>query len=437
MQNYRFETILMKEDFLHYVWKFAKFNTKELNTCAGEHLQIIRLGTHNQHESGPDFFNAQIEINHQRWAGNVEIHLKSSDWYAHGHEKDDAYQNVILHVVWEHDVDIYRTDQTVIPTLVLKNYVVDSAEKNYYQLMQNQLKWINCESDFNSFEELKLKSWLERVFVERLEEKSKLIQQMLHQSKNNWDEVLFLMLAKNFGLKINGEAFLSVAKSIPFQVFQKCAQSQLQLEALLFGQAHLLEKKDVENAYFLQLKNEYSYLAQKFQLKNKAVLPVQFYGARPTNFPSIRLAQLASLYHQNQHLFSGLMKVKNKMEISEVFTIQLHDFWQTHYTFEKESKPRKNQLSANFIDLLIINTVVPIQFSFAKFTNEFELEISSISLLSNLPSEKNKVIEKYNTLRENTATNAMESQALLQLKKKYCDRHKCLQCNLGIELLGR
>ncbi|GGE36612.1 DUF2851 family protein [Psychroflexus planctonicus] len=427
----------MKEDFLHYVWKFAKFNTKELKTTAGEHLQIIRLGTHNQHESGPDFFNSQIEIDNQRWAGNVEIHLKSSDWYAHGHEKDDAYQNVILHVVWEHDVDIYRTDQSVIPTLILKDVVEASAEKNYHQLMQNQLKWINCEADFNSFEELKLKSWLERVFVERLEEKSKLIQQMLHQSKNNWDEVLFLMLAKNFGLKINGEAFLSLAKSIPFQVLQKCAQSQLQLEALLFGQAHLLEKKDVENAYFLQLKNEYAYLVQKFQLKNKAVLPVQFYGARPTNFPSIRLAQLASLYHQNQHLFSALMNVKNSKEISKVLAIQLHDFWQTHYTFEKESKHRKKQLSANFIHLLIINTVAPIQFSFAKFTNNFELENSSIALLSNLPSEKNKVIEKYNALREQTATNALESQALLHLKKKYCDRHNCLQCNLGIELLGR
>ena len=427
----------MKEDFLHYVWKFAKFNTKELKTTAGEHLQIIRLGTHNQHESGPDFFNAQIEIDNQRWAGNVEIHLKSSDWYAHGHEKDDAYQNVILHVVWEHDVDIYRTDQTVIPTLILKDVVEASAEKNYHQLMQNQLKWINCEADFHSFEELKLKSWLERVFVERLEEKSKLIQQMLHQSKNNWDEVLFLMLAKNFGLKINGDSFLSIAKSIPFQVLQKCAQSQLQLEALLFGQAHLLEKKDVENPYFLQLKKEYTYLAQKFQLKNKAVLPVQFYGARPTNFPSIRLAQLASLYHQNQHLFSELMKAKSKKEIANVFHLQLANFWQTHYTFEKESKPRKKQLSASFINLLIINTVVPIQFSFAKFTEDSALKNSSISLLNNLPGEKNKVIEKFNALRKDTATNARESQAVLQLKKNYCDKHKCLQCNLGIELLGR
>jgi hypothetical protein len=303
--------------------------------------------------------------------------------------------------------------------------------------MQNQLKWINCEADFNSFSELKLKSWLERVFVERLEEKSSIIQQMLVKSKNNWDEVLFLMLAKNFGLKINGEAFLTLARSIPFQVLQKCAQSELQLEALLFGQAHLLEKKDIQNGYFLQLQKEYVYLKQKFQLKNKAVLPVQFYGARPTNFPSIRLAQLASLYHLNKHLFSNLMQAKSRTEIAKVFSIQLGTFWQTHYTFEKESKPRKKQLSASFIDLLIINTVVPVQFSFAKFTNNIELESLSVSMLSKLPNEKNTRVEKYNSLRKNTATNAMESQALLQLKKQYCDQHKCLKCNLGIELLGR
>jgi hypothetical protein len=427
----------MKEDFLHYIWKFAKFNSQQLLTSANENLTIIRLGTHNQDESGPDFFNAQIEIDSQIWAGNVEIHIKSSDWYAHGHEKDDAYQNVILHVVWEHDMDIYRTDQTVIPTLILKDYAEISAEKNYHQLMQNQLKWINCEADFNSFSELKLKSWLERVFVERLEEKSSIIQQMLVKSKNNWDEVLFLMLAKNFGLKINGEAFLTLARSIPFQVLQKCAQSELQLEALLFGQAHLLEKKDIQNGYFLQLQKEYVYLKQKFQLKNKAVLPVQFYGARPTNFPSIRLAQLASLYHLNKHLFSNLMQAKSRTEIAKVFSIQLGTFWQTHYTFEKESKPRKKQLSASFIDLLIINTVVPVQFSFAKFTNNIELESLSVSMLSKLPNEKNTRVEKYNSLRKNTATNAMESQALLQLKKQYCDQHKCLKCNLGIELLGR
>jgi hypothetical protein len=427
----------MKEDFLHYIWKFAKFNSQQLLTSANENLTIIRLGTHNQDESGPDFFNSQIEIEGQRWAGNVEIHLKSSDWYAHGHEKDDAYQNVILHVVWEHDMDIYRTDQSVIPTLILKDYALSSAEKNYHQLMQNQLKWINCEADFNSFSELKLKSWLERVFVERLEEKSSIIQQMLVKSKNNWDEVLFLMLAKNFGLKINGEAFLTLARSIPFQVLQKCAQSELQLEALLFGQAHLLEKKDIQNGYFLQLQKEYVYLKQKFQLKNKAVLPVQFYGARPTNFPSIRLAQLASLYHLNKHLFSNLMQAKSRTEIAKVFSIQLGTFWQTHYTFEKESKPRKKQLSASFIDLLIINTVVPVQFSFAKFTNNIELESLSVSMLSKLPNEKNTRVEKYNSLRKNTATNAMESQALLQLKKHYCDQHKCLKCNLGIELLGR
>lgn len=427
----------MKEDFLHYVWKFSKFSTKDLTTSEGETLHIVNLGEHNQHQSGPDFFNSKIEIGSQLWAGNVEIHLKSSDWYAHGHEKDIAYQNVILHVVWEHDMEVFRSNQTPIPTLVLKEFTLANAEKNYCQLMQNQLKWINCENDFSSFSSFKLKNWLERMYVERLEEKSTLIQQLLHKTNNNWDEVLFRLLMKNFGLKINGDAFLSIAESFPFQVFQKCGQSELQLEALLFGQAHLLEQENIQEPYYQQLKNEYTYLAQKFQLKNKAVLPVQFYGARPTNFPTIRLSQLCSLYFHNTHLFSKLIEVKNTKEVASLFAIKLNDFWQNHYTFEKKGKPRSKKLSTNFIHLVIINTLVPIQFSFAKFTNNYELKSSCLDIVAQLPKENNTIIKTFNTLKKDSIENALESQAALHLKKKYCDRHLCLQCNLGIELLQR
>ena len=427
----------MKEDFLHYVWKFTKFNSLSLQTEEGEVINIIKLGTHNQNESGPDFFNAQLQIGNQQWAGNVEIHLKSSDWYAHGHQNDVAYQNVILHVVWEHDMDVFRRDESKIPTLVLKNRVQESATKNYQQLLENSLKWINCETDFASFDDFKLKNWLERVYVERLEEKSILIQKLLQNSKNNWNEVLFCMLAKNFGLKLNGDSFMSVANSIPYHVFQKCYQNQFQLEALLFGQAHLLEKQDVENSYFQNLLKEYAYLQQKFQLQNKSVLPVRFYGARPTNFPTIRLAQLASLFHTQQYLFSEIIKATTREDIARLFKIEVSDFWLNHYTFDKKSKPRKKQLTQNFIDLLIINTVVPLQFSFAKFTQNLEVEHASLKLISSLPPEKNNIINKFLSARNDAANNALESQALLYLKKNYCDLNKCLQCNLGIELLGR
>lgn len=427
----------MKEDFLHYAWKFSKFNTKGLVTTHGESIHIFNLGIHNQDRSGPDFFHAQIEINAQHWAGNVEIHLKSSDWYAHGHEKDKAYENVILHVVWEHDMDVFRKDKSTIPTLVLKNYISSTAEKNYRQLMHNQLKWIKCENDFNSFSELKLKSWFERLYVERLEAKSLQIQQMLLKTNNNWDEVLFHLLLKNFGLKINGEAFFSLAQSIPFRVFQKCMQSSFQLEALLLGQAHLLENNMIQIAYYQKLKSEYTYLKQKFNLQKKSVLPVQFYGARPTNFPTIRLAQFANLYAENQHLFSNILECKKIEDIKKVFDIKLSSFWITHYTFEKESKPRGKKLSSNFIDLLIINTLTPMQFSFAKFTNNLELENISLGFLAHLPKENNRIVDTFNALKKGSIENAIESQAALHLKKNYCDKHRCLNCNLGIELLGR
>lgn len=427
----------MKEDFLQYVWKFAKFKTPLLFTTQGETLQIISLGQHNQTQSGPDFFNAQIELQGQRWAGNVEVHLKSSDWYAHGHEKDFAYHNVILHVVWQHDMEVYRSDETPIPTLVLSAYVQPEAFANYQRLMQHALKWIPCEGDFKHFSEIKLKSWLERVFIERLEEKALQLGDLLKQSNNHWEEVFFKLLLKNFGLKINGEAFLSIAQSIPYAVFQKCSTSHLQLEALLLGQAHLLERLSTVHPYVLQLQKEYAFLKQKFQLHNKAVLPVQFYGARPTNFPTIRLAQFAALYHQKKQLFNQLLEATSVKEVLAVFDMQLPDFWQRHYTFEKESKPSAKKLSKSFIHLLIINTLVPVQFTFAKFTNHAKLEETCLHLLSEIPPEVNYIVKAYHALRPQTATNAVESQALLQLHKNYCAKHQCLQCNLGIELLGR
>lgn len=423
----------MQEDFLHYVWKFQKFSKTNLISQSNESVEIVLQGSHNL-DSGPDFFNAQIRIGSQLWVGNVEIHLKSSDWYAHRHELDPAYDNVILHVVWEHDVDVFRKDNSVIPTLELKNRIENSTLSSYNKLFSGKKNWIPCEDSFGEVEDFVLQNWLERLYFERLENKSSLIFELLEESKNDWEAVLFRMLAKNFGLKNNGQAFLSMARSFDFSVLRKVQKNQLQTEALLFGQAGLLET-DVDDDYFHKLKNEYAFLKNKFQLENRDVPPVQFFRLRPVNFPTIRLAQLSALYFEKHQLFASILLVKNKDEVYLLFDSCASAFWDTHFHFNSLSPRRKKRLSRSFIDLLIINTILPVVFCHFKQLGK-EIPDVFMELIQDVASEENSIVSKFNELKP-VAKNAMHSQALIELKTKYCDKKRCLQCAVGNNLLNK
>ncbi|MEO1033732.1 MAG: DUF2851 family protein [Bacteroidota bacterium] len=420
----------MQEDFLHYVWKHKAFSTTSLKTTKGEAIAIIRLGQHN-YNSGPDFFNAQIRIANQLWAGNVEIHIQSSDWYLHNHEKDKAYDNVILHVVWEHDTEIFRADNSELPTLELKHYMDSILFSNYQKLMQSK-SWINCEVDFHGVDDFLVTNWLERLFVERLERKSDDISKLLQQSHNDWEAVLFKMLLKNFGLNVNGEAFLSLAKSVDYAVVRKLQHSILDMEALLFGQAGFLEDT-IEGAYYSELKGCYQFLSRKFRLDNQGVLPVQFFRLRPPNFPTIRLSQFANLYSIEHQLFSKLMTLNTSEQFYELLSKGVSDFWMTHYTFTSHSKSSKKRLTKSFIDLLIINTIVPLKFSYAKSKGQ-NSEEQLIELVREIKLENNSTVKKFLELRP-IEKNALTSQALLQLKQQYCDKNKCLQCAIGNRLI--
>ena len=423
----------MQEDFLHYLWKFQKFSKSALQTEAGEKVEIMQQGMHNLN-SGPDFFNAQIRIGSQLWVGNVEIHILSGDWYVHHHETDTTYDNVILHVVWEHNSDIYRKDNTIIPTLVLKNRVDLPSLVNYKKLFSTAKKWINCEEDFTGVEDFILQNWLERLYVERLESKSEYIEKLLLHSKNDWEAVLFQLLAKNFGLKVNSDSFLSMATSFGFSIVRKVCQQQEDLEALFFGQAGLLEDVS-EEKYFQNLKNRYAYLKTKFKLNNNTVTPVQFFRLRPVNFPTIRLAQLAGLYAQELQLFSKLMKARNIDEIEKLFQVTTNSFWDTHYHFKSVSPKRNKKISKTFVALLVINTIAPLQFLFYKKNGSPKTE-DLIALMESLPKEENQIVDKFNALKT-VASNAMQSQALIELKNKYCNLNKCLQCAVGNSLLQK
>lgn len=417
----------MQEDFLHYIWQHKKFDVLRLKTTQNESLDIVKVGQYNVN-SGPDFFNAQINIGGQLWAGNVEIHIKSSDWYVHNHEQDAAYDNVILHVVWEHDSEVFRKDNSQIPTLELCHYIDKHLVENYKSLFSNTNKWINCENHFAEVDAFILDNWLERLYFERLERKSDSILELLVQSKNDWEAVLFKLLAKNFGLKVNGDVFFSLANSFDFSIIRKIQSKPDLIEALFFGQVGLLEN-DHQETYYLQLRKDYRFLKQKFQLDNQYVLPLQFFRLRPPNFPTIRLSQLAMLYNKHLNLFSKLMTAQSLEEFYKVFDISASSFWETHYTFGKQSKATNKSLTKSFIDLVLINTVLPLKFCYTKHLGQRNDE-QIISIATAINSEDNSIIKAFNSLK-NVSNTSLQSQALIQLKTEYCDKNKCLQCAVG------
>ena len=421
----------MKEDFLHYIWKHKLLNLNQLETTQKEKVQLINSGEHN-HNAGPDFFNSQIIIEDLHWAGNVEIHVKSSDWYVHGHEKDINYDSIILHVVWEHDIEIYTKDNLVVPTLELKKHLDKNILNNYQKLFSKSQKWINCQNVISSVDPFIIDNWLERLYVERLEQKSELTQKMLDTSQNDWEAVLIKLLFKNFGLKVNGDAFLNLINSIDFSIIRKEQQSLVNIEALLFGQAGLLSD-DIQDAYYKTLQMEYNYLLKKHNLQVNMKSQFQFFRLRPNNFPTVRIAQLAALLNQHQNLFSKIIITTKLKDYYKLFDISISEFWKIHYSFTSTSRKTYKKLSKKFIDLLLINTIVPLKFIYLKYINELNEEelISTIKLIK---PEKNAVIDGFKELNV-PCNNALNSQALLQLKNEYCEKNKCIQCAIGNQLL--
>ncbi|WP_432410184.1 DUF2851 family protein [Rasiella sp. SM2506] len=423
----------MREDFLHYVWKYQKFSTSNLHTVTGDEVVVIHPGQHN-FNSGPDFFNAQLKIKDQLWAGNVELHIKSSDWYAHGHEINDAYNSIILHVVWQHDTDVFNKNQEPFDTLQLKKYIDKAALHSYKTLFSTEQKWINCEKQFHTVDAFIIENWLERLYLERLQQKSEQILQQLAQNNNHWEALLFQMLAKNFGLKVNGESFFSIANSLDFSVLQKCRTNIFDLEALLFGQAGLLEKEPTDE-YFKILQQKYIYLAHKFQLNTTSVIAPKFFRLRPPNFPTIRLSQLAVLYVDKAHLFSAILHAKTKEEYYEILNCNASSYWNTHFNFGVSATKRGKGLTKKFMDLLLINTVIPIKFCYAQNQGK-DISEELMELAASISKEENTIVNRFNSLLP-IAKHAMDSQALLQLKNSYCDPKKCLDCAVGNSLLNR
>ena len=419
----------MRESILHYVWQHKLFTAQQLVTTEGEPVDVIDVGKHNT-DAGPDFFNAKIRIGETLWAGNVEIHARSTDWHRHSHHSDKAYNSVILHVVSEVDGEIFRADGAKIPQLVLV-YPKHIAE-NYDRLITEQ-KWIACEDKIAAVPGIVIESWKNALLTERLEQKMQAITTLLTESNQHWEEAFYITLARNFGFGTNSQAFESLAKSVPLSVLGKHKDQLLQLEAVLFGQAGLLTDEATDE-YAARLKQEYSFMRAKFGLQPINASQWKLLRLRPDNFPHVRIAQFASLIHSSSKLFSKIVDQPEMEYLRSIFVCEPSDYWKRHYLFSHESPVRDKKLGTQSINVLLINTVVPFLFCYAQQKNNHTLKDKALQLLEQLPSERNAIITAWQKLGINSAS-AYDSQALLQLKKQYCDDKKCLRCRIGHKVL--
>jgi len=420
-----------QEDLLHYVWKLQYFDFRDLQSTSGEALLIKHPGFHN-FDSGPDFSAGKIKLGDTVWHGNIEIHIKASDWLLHRHQHDEAYDNVILHVVYENDTEIYRRDGSMIPCLVLKGLVDEAIFERYHYLSANR-QWVPCENLVTEVAEIQKKIWLERLFIGRLESKSRKIQDFLKQCNYNWEYTLFVMMGRYFGARVNTQAFESMCRSIDLYTIYKNRNDLSQVEALLYGQAGLLSA-NFQDEYPKLLKRNYKHLQRKYKLTPIEPATWKFFRLRPVNFPTVRIAQFAALIAKNQSFFSRLLEIEKVSDLDEIWEVKTNAYWDTHYVFDKEAKFLEKNIGITFRNTILINAVIPLIFVYGKLRNEAVYVEKAVSLMQALPAERNKIISKWKKLKFEVS-NASDSQALLHLKREYCDRNRCLQCAIGHQVL--
>ena len=419
------------EELLHYVWKHRIFPLNELTTTTGQRLEIIDTGLANR-DAGPDFFNAKIKIDGVVWVGNIEIHTNSSDWFKHGHHQNPVYNNVILHIATCVDTEVHQSNGESIPQLQLD--CPKHIQENFKELA-NTDQYPPCYRIIPSLPKLTIHSWMSALQMERFEQKNAHLIERLRYCNNHWEDAFFITLARNFGFSINADAFEEWAKHISLRAVDKHRDSLFQVEAFFFGQAGTLSDPDGDH-YYLKLKQEYKYLAHKFGLKPMDVTRWRFLRLRPNNFPHVRIAQLANLYHRSYGLLSQLMEKETIKEIRDLLRGGTSEYWTNHYTFGGYSPDCPKTLSESSLNLIIINTIVPFLYAYGIHRGKEKLCSRATTFLEELKPENNYIIRMWSECGLKVA-HAGDSQALIQLKKEYCDKKKCLYCRIGYEYLKR
>lgn len=429
----------MKEDLLQYIWQFQQFEKKKLTTVQGQNLKIIKTGIYNT-DSGPDFLQTQLLLDDMAFHGHVELHVRSANWYTHHHDKDSAYDNVVLHVVWQYDKPVIRKDGTSLPTLVLTKYIKPQLLDRYQLLAQNQSP-VPCSSQLHKVSTKKWHKMLQKALLQRLNHKYNLVYKLLEANKNDSEATAYQLLAYNFGFKINSPAFLSLSKLVPLKLIQRNAPNLLYLEALLLGQAGLLStailtQEAMNNDYVSELTKTYSYLKHKHKLTT-TLTPSQwkFFRLRPANAPFIRITQLASLLHTHPSIFYLLINTPVKKLYKEL-TIKQSPYWQEHYQLGKKSKKAIAGLGKNSIENLIINTVVPLLVAYGKLRDTEYYIDRALDVLHHLPAEQNSITKNWQKLGM-PIQDAFASQGSLELFNNFCCLKKCLSCTIGKSLIRK
>ena len=429
------------EELLHYTWKHRLLPLQPLVTTDGRPVEVIDPGLHNRN-AGPDFFNAKVRIGETLWVGNVEIHLKASDWYLHGHDSDHRYDNVVLHVCQTVDRDVMTADGKYLPQLQLD---VPTTVREHYEELLHTDQYPPCYRIIPDLSALTVHAWMAALQTERLEQKTEAIRQRAERLEGSWEAAFFVTLARNYGFGINGDAFEQWAYNVPLSAVGHHRDDLFQVEAIFMGQAGLLELDTVpahyqqdalNDGYFALLRNEYQYLAHKFSLRPMDASRWNFLRLRPQNFPHIRISQLANLYYRQKAGLSTLIECKTIQELRELLTSQVTPYWETHYTFGSLSAKNEKHLSVGSLNLLMINTAIPMLFAIGRHRHREELCDRAFDLLEQLRPENNYIIRMWQQCGL-AVRSAGDSQALIQLKKQYCDRRDCLRCRFGYEYLRK
>ena len=410
----------MKEEFIYYLWE-NRLLSKDLQTVEGDSVYVISVGNRN-YDSGPDFLDARIRIGKTLWVGHIEIHVNASDWFRHGHQNDDAYKNVILHVVYFND-----TERLAIPTVEIKGKFDESIYEKYNVFLRSR-RWIPCEKLIAKIQQFTWLSWLERIVVERLEVEVKDVFSKLAANNYDWEETMYQRIMRYCGLKVNNEAFERLARLLPLRILRKHIDNPLQIEAMFFGCAGFLEREFTES-YPVLLQREFKILKSKFNLSVMPMAYWKFLRLRPPNFPTIRLAQMASMVCSCDKMFSKLQIAKDLDSVRNLFNVEVNGYWNTHFQFEKLSNEKKKKLGTTAVDVLIINAIIPVLFSYGIYHDDQDLKNRSLGFMTVMEPEDNIVIRKFEELGV-YARNAQQTQALLHLYSNYCKKRNCLKCRV-------
>jgi len=422
----------MNEEFLYYLWRYQLIN-HNLTTTTGEQIEIISPGERN-FDSGPDFFNAMIKIGNTKWAGNVEIHINSSDWYKHNHQNNPSYDNIILHVVLNNDKPVSRQNSEIIPTLELKNKFNPDIYRNYHVFLKSHNS-IPCHNQLHNIKHFDKVGWLDRLMFERLEDKSEEIIKLLELSKNNLLQIFYQRLARSFGYSANAEAMEQLASYMPLKMITKHKDNLLQIESLLYGQSGLLPEIH-QDEYTSELKKEWDFLKRKYNLIPMKSSLWKFMRMRPVSFPTIRISQFANLIYKSEGLLNDILEASKLQFVISLLSVTASSYWENHYQFNERVVGKTKKLGSSSINILLINTIIPFIFVYGQMKNDNGMQEKALNWLNQIKPEANSITREFKSMGI-IVDNAVQSQALIQLKNNYCSKKRCLSCRFGHLLLNR